>query len=610
MKIDRALKLTVAAFFSVYLFFAFYQPLEFEDGWWHLAAGRWMAEHRQVPLEDPFSFNDQRSPWILTQWLGSLSYYGAYASGGLQGVKLFRAFLFMAIVGIFVVYARRHLPFWAVVFLGAVLVPPLWTRCFIRPDAFNYIFIQLFLIVIFAFLRERDAKLLCWVPFLGCLWGNLHLGSFVFGSMIMAVSVLSAMAMTIRAGFQGVRELRHRQARDTGLFIAVWAVFLVSLTVSPYGARALSYAVDIFTKEATVGFYRSTRVIAEQLPPDYLWAFKGWWFWLLAGMGAFALMRMNKDRLFYSLLFAVSLGSFLQFRRAAVFFALICVYIFVECARQNQWRDKRPHLFHKPAIQRAAMLLLSGVFVVQVFFLSTNRVYANGRMTRDILLDVSARNPVEAVDFLLANGISGRVLTSDLLGGYILWKAYPKLKPFVDGRQLDQRLFSEFINLNNSISVKDWARIEKQHSIDAVLLEMSGAFHYRLASYLLAQRRWQLVFVKGNTLVFVHRWKFHLAGAIDQWERGLRAVSYGPLQEQLLRALASMPRSFLDQMPLLQRVLHRFPHWVDKLDEGVVLFMIGLKGEGFRRLIEASLIDPIKTRDAARMLINRIDFKE
>ena len=101
------------AFFTLiffFLFLSFYRPIETEDGWWHLSAGRWIVEHLEVPRHDVFAPTEVKSPWYLTQWLGSTIFYLVYLASGLEGLMVFRAFLLTSVIAIFVWYARKKVP--------------------------------------------------------------------------------------------------------------------------------------------------------------------------------------------------------------------------------------------------------------------------------------------------------------------------------------------------------------------------------------------------------------------------------------------------------------------------------------------------------------------
>jgi len=52
------------------------------DTWWHLAAGRWIAENRAIPRTDMLSFTVPDHRWINLQWLFDLFAYALFRAGG------------------------------------------------------------------------------------------------------------------------------------------------------------------------------------------------------------------------------------------------------------------------------------------------------------------------------------------------------------------------------------------------------------------------------------------------------------------------------------------------------------------------------------------------
>jgi hypothetical protein len=577
---DRSLKIITAACFIVFFAVSFYKPIEFEDGWWHLATGRWIVEHGQVPHEDPFAFTEERSPWVLTQWLGSTLYYLSYLCGGYEGVKLFRAFLFLGIIGIFLFYSRRQLPFPLLVLLGFFLYGALQTRCLIRPDVFNYIFIQVFLIGLFAYSRDRDPKQLWILSASGCLWGNLHLGSFVFGGLLLGLGVLGSAVQTLRAYLNKQQEV-SRWARDLKLFAVTLGVYLISLAVSPYGIEALIYPFKVFLFSNFINFYQFNNVVVEQLPPTYIFSRQGLWACALIAGGLAALFAFKRHRLLPFLLFIFPLFMFLQGRRASAFFALAAVYVIVECARQRSWKAWWDSWRHARTIERLSCVVFIFLFIMPVVQWTQNTVYTDGVVHKAAALDVTPRNPLSAVRFLLDEGMQGRVFTNDVVGGYVLWAAYPQLKPFVDGRQMDQRSFAQYLRILR-LGPQQWDDIDREHRFDIVLLDTSLNSSYALAEYLFGQSAWKLVFIDGPTFVYARRDGFQFSVEAASLDDHLRSVAFSQEDIKTMRQLAAAEVSSKES----------WPAYVDLLEEGASLFGVGFRGEGVRRVLQGYPINP------------------
>src|SRR5205809_4054513 len=59
-----------------------FRRLDNTDTWWHLAAGRWIAEHGTVPGTDTLSWTVADHPWTDLQWLFEVTIHGLYQAGG------------------------------------------------------------------------------------------------------------------------------------------------------------------------------------------------------------------------------------------------------------------------------------------------------------------------------------------------------------------------------------------------------------------------------------------------------------------------------------------------------------------------------------------------
>jgi hypothetical protein len=84
-------------------------PLRSYDLFWHLATGRWIVEHRALPLHDPFALASDRVEWINGEWLFQIFAYGIESSGGIKALALSRAmFVAMVLLGGYLVARREN----------------------------------------------------------------------------------------------------------------------------------------------------------------------------------------------------------------------------------------------------------------------------------------------------------------------------------------------------------------------------------------------------------------------------------------------------------------------------------------------------------------------
>jgi hypothetical protein len=82
-------------------------PFRSYDSFWHLATGRWIVEHRALPLTDPFAVASDRIPWINGEWLFEIVFYAIQSLGGLAALSWFRALVAALTFTLAYFFARR-----------------------------------------------------------------------------------------------------------------------------------------------------------------------------------------------------------------------------------------------------------------------------------------------------------------------------------------------------------------------------------------------------------------------------------------------------------------------------------------------------------------------
>ena len=152
-----------------YLLFAAFAAASFGairsyDFFWQLATGRWIVEHRALPLTDPFALASARTEWIDGEWLYEVVLYGAHSLLGLRGLSFVKGLLCATIFTCAFLFARRNgdehtaLLATSVAFAGAVPLLDL------RPSA-----VAALLVVLMLGARRTWGKVL-----IAIVWVNVH----------------------------------------------------------------------------------------------------------------------------------------------------------------------------------------------------------------------------------------------------------------------------------------------------------------------------------------------------------------------------------------------------------------------------------------------------
>jgi len=586
---EQIIKITICALLFIYLVIHFYQPIEFEDFWWHIKTGEWISLHLQVPQTDLFPFHGEQTPWIFMQWLGSLMYYLIYSMGGVWGIKLFRCLLFLAITAIFFFYAlKRKQVAWPLL----ILICLFWAygvgaRSHLRPFVFNYIFVQLFLIQLFAYQQSINYKNLLALPLLGILWANINIGSFVYGTFIISAFLMASIIQYFNVKLSNDKKDRIGPAMKPvkELFLLL-LIYLCIFFINPYGIHGASYIFKLFLVPQSADFFKYSNLISEFMPPaQAMLSTAGFWVLFFSLFVMVSLFISNKNTFLKVILFLGALFIFLRGSRGVAFFSIISSYIIIESITGYDLYE----LITWPRLRKMAVATLcTGMvcfLIVHIIKEFNQNIYINNRTIRYRSLAYNPFNPVTAIDFLQKHNIHGNVLNDNMYGGYILWAGYPHLKPMVDGRHLNKKRVDLFISaLRNPQKIMP--ALEDQFNVNIVLLDSGKHFYTRILKYLQTQKSWQLIFVDGSSVMYLKKGTFKLPLNAEQLEESLShpkvsSTDVQDLEELLQRGSESKTTN----------IFNPEPGYIDVLEEGAALFDLGYRTQAiklFTKSIEIS----------------------
>jgi len=220
------------------------------DTFWHLAAGRWMIAHGQVPATDPFSYTFAGQPWVAQEWLSEVLMAGAWQAAGWAGVMLLIGLAMGATTALMLGWMRRWLaplPAIAALVVGLACVAP---SLLARPHILALPAMALWTVGLLD-ARARAKAPSFWLLPVMILWANLH-SSFIVG-----------LGLAAALGLEQALDFKAWRWRTMGL----WAVFgLASL-----GAALLTpHGVDGFAFPLRVMGMKTLPNITEWQGPDFL----------------------------------------------------------------------------------------------------------------------------------------------------------------------------------------------------------------------------------------------------------------------------------------------------------------------------------------------------
>ncbi|HEX9982900.1 MAG TPA: hypothetical protein VGF69_06535 [Thermoanaerobaculia bacterium] len=482
------------------------------DYFWHLAAGRWMHEHRVWPRTDPFGAASDAGPWIDGEWLFQALLYPLHAAAGVNGIVVGRALFIGALFTLLLWWTSRLMGSMAVA-AGVCAVAWFGAVGFFseRPATFATGFA---LLAVWLALQEPVPRRIVLYALLTVVWINFHPSALLAPMIAGAVAVgrlrdfrrgfvqpaAAALALLVNPyGVQGVlapQRLVHLVT--TGPFVnREWQVSLPGVFPLLYGVIAASVVLVVWSVKKESVEWRTDL-------PRLL---------LLALFSAMAIRYLRNQALFY------------------VTWPLLIAPLV-------------------PQLRRAALrrVIGGGAVAFMLIVLLTRSSLGTGINDRVL--------PVRATAQLQPLAPVGNVFAAGHFGGYLIWAFYPERRVVNDGRnELHKVLLDEYQYAR--VRPEAWRHIITKYRIASAVDAYQPPIDGAPASLVLYPRKeWALVGFDDAGMAFVRRDGRDLRGlGYEVLVPDYDGPSYpreliAPARQEFLRAR----RLLGDDSPVLQKI--------------------------------------------------------
>jgi tetratricopeptide (TPR) repeat protein len=422
------------------------------DMGWHLATGRWIIQHRQIPHTDVLSFPSAGTTWTYPPFAGVLLYL-TYSAFGYAGLSWFCALACLAVVAVLV---RRG--DFASALLAMLAVPSIAARTAPRADLFSTIFFALFLGELWAFQRGRSERL--WLlPVIMLFWVNLHPG-FVAGlAAIGAYLLLEVSALAFAEHRPGVR-LRLRRslpwlaACAAATLVNPWGAGIYGATLNTLGVTgsALGKINGNIAIAEFLGIPISNHLLYQLLDVRNI---QNGFTWLLLLAVILVGLSFWKRQIGVALVVAFALAAALTHARYAGLFAITVATLgatlfedlFASSSSADVEDTAPPRLRVPAATATLVTVFFCAVALLHIADLVSNRTYVMFSPDLSFGAGLSSWFPARAADFIQREQLPGNIFEDYELGGYAAWSLGPKYPDFIDGRGNNPDLVMEQFNL-------------------------------------------------------------------------------------------------------------------------------------------------------------------
>ena len=476
---------------------AAFVPVVDLDIWWHLATGWIITLLLEIPKSDLFSYTAFGAPWVNHEWLFEVAAWKLYAAGGLAALTVFKLVAAAAIAAVLfrTIDLVAHSP-GAALWGTATVIWASSDRIMERPFLVGLLFLAIFALILSRYTRTGAGAL--WIlPLLEVLWVNTHGGSLL-GTQVVFAFALGETLQTWTAPRLGGPEPIPRERRRR-LWLAAFACLAASI-INPWGIETLIFPFRHLRMEAIIlGTQEWLPLMHPSLDRTFapVLALAS----LAAVLVAFVVNR-RRVRLSQLLLVALVSSLLLQSHRFIPDFVVIAVPVLcgqiAEIVRARG--SRRPPSWTPTWLSLAAVFALSALAMVHGIPVARGGGWLQGGGF-GATIDSA---PEHLVDFLDANDIRGRVFNDMGMGGYLIFRRWPRERVFLDGRT---PVFGDdfFKSALEAFRLdRNFEELDRQWNFDyAVFPGYSLYGNFPFHEYLWRHPRWRLVYMKGDGAVYL-----------------------------------------------------------------------------------------------------------
>lgn len=382
----------------------------------HIKLGEIIWQTHQVPKTNLFSYTNSDFPFINTHWLFEVLAYFFAAFNILPLFLILKVIIFLLSVWLlFKVIPKENsillLP------LGFIFLHVLRERLELRPEIFSFLFTSLTLFILERF-SKTQTRLIFLLPLVQLFWINTHIYFFV-GLLLQAIYLIHI----------GLHHLRsHTRGGKLNILLIVFGLSVIASLINPNGLSGVLYPLNVTKNYGYTIVENQTMFLLESInfrDPNFLFVKIAIAITLLSIIivVASSLRRQGSINI-KNILLAIS-GVALALLNVRSFPYL--VFLSLPAVLANFGNLRKNALFSILYLVTCILLLTESYFYLNGdYYKFTDNSHQVG-----LKFIESSKG---SLDFTLKNDLPGPIYNNFDIGSYIIYKGYPKLKVFVDGR--------------------------------------------------------------------------------------------------------------------------------------------------------------------------------
>ncbi|MFH0876761.1 MAG: hypothetical protein V1863_00870 [Candidatus Omnitrophota bacterium] len=531
------------------------------DLWLHLKTGEVILRQGAIPLADIFSYSMFGKPWINHAWLFQVLAYLFYSAGSADGIILMQNMVVVStFLLLFVMGKKRenYILLFVILYLTLLTVAHRFT---IRPDIFSLLFLTLYLFIVKKF-TQTPTKLIWALPLLQVFWTNMH-GFFFLGPLVLAIVLISeVLKARLRLPYDWNNAFRLSKTQVRVLLLVLGFSILATL-INPHGLKGALYPFGVLSQISGKGklVFRYIQELTRPVSLKNVFNFSHFSYYKALILLSLFSFRFNQRRINIAdllLWIGFLLFSLAAVRNIAYFAILAAVVIFTNYDQAMDHGKKIPLHFPSKKIK----VWVAYCFMVFLFYFpakgtlkildATYYIFETYQLKSSLWGTAESRYPKNAVDFLLKNNFPKTMFNDFNAGAYLVGKAYPQRRVFIDGRTelYGPEFFSDYVAFGEGNKAMIEKFMDRYDFKGCFLTLFPNDIHLPLIRYFILNPVWKTVYFDDFAMIILKDIPEN-ASLIKRYE--IRLQDWRPPEPNFIKLGVAyrFPRPYLDRARML-----------------------------------------------------------
>ena len=443
----------------------------------HLKLGEIIWQTKLVPSTNLFSYTNPDFRVIDHHYLFQVLVYLSSISFGLTSILFFKLIILLLSVFLILKTVSKN-KYWLILPIGFIFLHVLRQRTEARPEIFSFLFASINLYILEKF-RNDKTKLIFLLPIVQLIWANTHI-YFPVGFFIQGIYLVDFLFR------------RNKSFKLIGLVLGLSV--LVSL-ITPNGLVGLLYPFEILKGYGYTIAENQTMFLLESIgfsDPNFL--FVKICIGLIISSLIVGLLRKNLSIRSFGLS-ALGLGFALQNVRSFPYLFFISFFAVIE-----QFGVINKRIFIQILVILAVVLIL-----FESFGYLSGSYYRSTDSSKQVGLNFN-QSLKGGIDFVQNQKLEGPIFNNFDIGSYIIYREYPRLKVFVDGRpEAYPSNFFDGAYKPIQSDVVNWKMAEEKYNFKTIIFSHTDQTPWGAAflKTITKNPNWKIVYLDDFSIVLV-----------------------------------------------------------------------------------------------------------